>query len=101
MNLQELATVKSYNIPVKVAIINNSFLGMVRQWQSCSSTGITPTDLHTNPDFVKIAEARRRGLRVTKEESCACAGRGGAPRRTLRARDPRGREENVPDDPVG
>lgn len=75
MNLQELATVKSYNIPVKVAIINNSFLGMVRQWQELFfDRHYSHSDLHTNPDFVKIAEAYGvRGLRVTKEEELAPA----------------------------
>ena len=80
---QELATVKSYNIPVKIAIINNSFLGMVRQWQELFfDRHYSHSDLHTNPDFVKIAEAY--GVRgATGDErggALACAGRGGAPR---------------------
>lgn len=70
MNIQELATVKSYNIPVKVAIINNSFLGMVRQWQELFfNRHYSHSDLHTNPDFVKIAEGYGvRALRVTEED---------------------------------
>jgi acetolactate synthase-1/2/3 large subunit len=68
MNSQELATAVAYNIPVKVAIINNQFLGMVRQWQEMffhrrySSVGI-----EGGPDFVKLAEAYGAvGLRVEK-----------------------------------
>lgn len=58
MNLQELATIKQYNIPVKVAIINNFYLGMVRQWQEIFfDRHYSHSDLHENPDFVKIAEA--------------------------------------------
>lgn len=70
MNIQELATVKAYNIPVKVAIINNSYLGMVRQWQELFfNRHYSHSDLHTNPDFVKIAESYGvRALRVTEED---------------------------------
>ena len=71
MNSQELATVVQYQLPVKVAILNNGYLGMIRQWQeffygkryaSSSLEGI-------NPDFVKLAEAYGAvGLRATKPE---------------------------------
>jgi acetolactate synthase I/II/III large subunit len=71
MNSQELATVVQYRLPVKVAILNNGYLGMVRQWQeffygkryaSVSLEGISP-------DFVKLAEAYGAvGLRATKPE---------------------------------
>jgi len=71
MNSQELATVVQYQLPVKVAILNNGNLGMIRQWQeffygkryaSSSLEGI-------NPDFVKLAEAYGAvGLRATKPE---------------------------------
>jgi acetolactate synthase I/II/III large subunit len=68
MNIQELATAVLYNLPVKVAILNNCFLGMVRQWQELffeerySSTCLTGI-----PDFVKVAEAYGAvGLRATK-----------------------------------
>ena len=67
MTMAELATLVENNIPVKFAIINNSFLGMVRQWQeffyqkSYVATGYTH-----NPDFVKLAEAfGMLGIRVT------------------------------------
>ena len=68
MNIQELATCVVYNIPVKVAILNNHYLGMVRQWQelfynerySCSHLDVVP-------DFVKVAEAYGAlGLRAEK-----------------------------------
>jgi acetolactate synthase-1/2/3 large subunit len=71
MNSQELATVVQYQLPVKVAILNNRYLGMIRQWQeffygkryaSSSLEGVSP-------DFVKLAEAYGAiGLRATKPE---------------------------------
>jgi len=63
MTNQELATCVINNIPIKVAIINNSSLGMVRQWQTLFyNERYSATDLHTSvgsrvPDFVKLAEA--------------------------------------------
>jgi len=68
MNIQELSTVASNNIPVKVAILNNRFLGMVRQWQELfhnrrySFTELPPVD------FVKVANAY--GVDGIKVESC-------------------------------
>jgi len=60
MNIQELATVAQYQLPVKVAILNNKFLGMVRQWQElfweCRYSG---TCLEVSPDFAKVAQAYR------------------------------------------
>jgi acetolactate synthase-1/2/3 large subunit len=66
MNIQELATVVQYNLPVKVMIINNGFLGMVRQWQSLFYKGrYSHTSMAVSPDFVKLAEAYgASGLRV-------------------------------------
>ena len=70
MNIQELATVVNYKIPVKVVVLNNGFLGMVRQWQELfygkrySHTGISQV-----PDFVKLAEAYGAvGLRAMKPD---------------------------------
>lgn len=59
MNIQELITAKYYGVPVKFFIINNSFLGMVRQWQELfHQEKYSFTDLSaSNPDFVKVAEA--------------------------------------------
>lgn len=68
MNIQELATAVIYDLPVKVAIINNSYLGMVRQWQELFyGERYSHTYLSTAPDFVKVAEAYGAvGLRATK-----------------------------------
>jgi acetolactate synthase-1/2/3 large subunit len=76
MTNQELATCTINDIPIKVAIINNSSLGMVRQWQTLFYDGRHSfTDLETGegtrmiPDFVKLAEAYGcLAIRVTKEE---------------------------------
>jgi acetolactate synthase-1/2/3 large subunit len=75
MTNQELATCVINNIPIKVAIINNSSLGMVRQWQSLFyDKRYSNTDLHTSvgrrvPDFVKLAEAYGCvGLRCERPE---------------------------------
>lgn len=58
MNIQELATAVQFRIPVKVAILNNRFLGMVRQWQELFyGKRYSMTCLHCHPDFVKLAEA--------------------------------------------
>lgn len=68
MNIQEMATAVSYNIPVKIVILNNGYLGMVRQWQELFyNKNYCATCMHTNPDFVKLAEAfGASGFRVTK-----------------------------------
>jgi acetolactate synthase I/II/III large subunit len=75
MTNQELATCVINNIPIKVAVINNSSLGMVRQWQTLFYGGrYSNTDLHTGaarrvPDFVKLADAYGCvGLRCEKPE---------------------------------
>jgi acetolactate synthase-1/2/3 large subunit len=75
MTNQELATCVINNIPIKVAIINNSSLGMVRQWQSLFyNERYSNTDLHTSvgnriPDFVKLADAYGCvGLRCERPE---------------------------------
>jgi acetolactate synthase-1/2/3 large subunit len=81
MTNQELATCAINNIPIKVAIINNSSLGMVRQWQTLFyNERYSNTDLHTGtdalmiPDFVKLAEAYGcLGIRVEKEEEIDAA----------------------------
>ena len=81
MTNQELATCTINNIPIKVAIINNSSLGMVRQWQTLFyNKRYSHTDLNTGtdtvmvPDFVKLAEAYGcLGIRVEKEEEIDAA----------------------------
>ncbi len=89
MNIQELATASINNIPVKIVILNNSFLGMVRQWQElfynkryaftclsknincpkeCSEPNPDTCPIYV-PDFVKLAEAYKAvGIRVIKKE---------------------------------
>jgi acetolactate synthase-1/2/3 large subunit len=57
MTLQELGTIAQYNIPVKIVVLNNSFLGMVRQWQELFfESRYSFTNLHS-PDFIKLADA--------------------------------------------
>jgi acetolactate synthase-1/2/3 large subunit len=69
MNSQELATVVQNDIPVIVAILNNGFLGMVRQWQELFfNRRYSETCLSGSVDFVKLAEAYGAlGLRATKK----------------------------------
>jgi acetolactate synthase-1/2/3 large subunit len=58
MTLQELAVLSTENIPVKIAIINNGYLGMVRQWQELFWAGnYQHVDLSGTPDYVKLADA--------------------------------------------
>lgn len=81
MTNQELATCTLNDIPIKVAVINNSSLGMVRQWQTLFYDGrYSNTDLNTGhdtarvPDFVTLAEAYGAlGIRVTKEDEVDAA----------------------------
>ena len=70
MNIQELATAVEYQLPVKVAILNNHFLGMVRQWQELFyQKRYSYTGLGSTPDFVKIAEAYgAKGFRATRPQ---------------------------------
>jgi acetolactate synthase-1/2/3 large subunit len=67
MNIQELATIAQENLAIKVAIINNSYLGMVRQWQQLFYHKRYVATPLSGPDFVKVAEAYGiSGLRVTR-----------------------------------
>ena len=67
MTLCELATIVENKLPVKFAILNNGFLGMVRQWQEIFfESSYVSTGYSGNPDFVKLAEAYGiKGIRVT------------------------------------
>jgi acetolactate synthase-1/2/3 large subunit len=67
MNIQELATCKAFDLPVKVVIMNNGYLGMVRQWQELFwDRRYSHVDMGTWPDFVKLAEANgAKGIRLT------------------------------------
>lgn len=72
MNIQELATAVGNKLPVKIAVLNNCYLGMVRQWQELFyKKRYSHTCLHTDacPDFVKLAESYGAvGIRVTKKK---------------------------------
>ena len=70
MNIQELSTVARLNIPVKIAILNNGYLGMVRQWQELFyDKRYSSVCLNGNPDFVRLAEAYgAKGLLIDKKE---------------------------------
>ncbi|MGK7346727.1 MAG: biosynthetic-type acetolactate synthase large subunit [Candidatus Nitrospinota bacterium M3_3B_026] len=98
MNIQELATAVQSRLPVIVVILNNGFLGMVRQWQQLFfDNRYAYTCMEAQPDFVRLAEAYGAlGLRVTKPEEV-----GPALERAIRERRPAlidcvvDREENV------
>ena len=70
MNIQELATCLQYKLPVITVILNNGFLGMVRQWQEFFyDNRYAETDMSHQPDFVKLAEAYGAlGLRAKRPE---------------------------------
>jgi acetolactate synthase-1/2/3 large subunit len=69
MNIQELATAKQHNCPIKIAILNNGYLGMVRQWQELFyGKRYSSTVMETVPDFVELAKAYGAvGLRAVKK----------------------------------
>jgi acetolactate synthase-1/2/3 large subunit len=74
MTMQELGTILHYNIPVKIVILNNSFLGMVRQWQDMFFKKRYASTELVNPDFVMIANgfnipARRVTMREELKDS--------------------------------
>lgn len=75
MNIQELATAVNNKIDIKIALINNGYLGMVRQWQDIFyDKRYSHTAMDTSPDFVKVAEAYgARGLRATDEKEATAA----------------------------
>ena len=70
MNIQEMATIAQCGLPVKVVILNNNYLGMVRQWQELFyEKRYSQTGMEHTPDFVKLAEAYGAvGLRATKPD---------------------------------
>ena len=96
MNMQELSTLATYGIPVKVVIMNNGFLGMVRQWQELFWDGrYSAVEMSEWPDFVKLAEAMGcHGVRLTDKTTLVDDLRAAlaldGPGRGRRARDPRG-----------
>jgi len=68
MNIQELSTAVQYNLPVKIFILNNQYMGMVRQWQELlHGNRLSHSYTDSLPDFVKLADAYGcHGIRVTK-----------------------------------
>ncbi len=68
MNIQEMSTIAQYRLPVKVFILNNEYMGMVRQWQELLHGGrYAESYMHSLPDFVKLAESFGAvGLRAEK-----------------------------------
>ncbi|UPG70967.1 acetolactate synthase 3 large subunit [Roseomonas gilardii subsp. gilardii] len=70
MNIQEMGTLAQYRLPVKVFILNNEYMGMVRQWQELLHGGrYSESYSDALPDFVKLAESfHAKGLRATKAE---------------------------------
>jgi len=70
MNLQELATAVEHKLPVKIVIMNNRYLGMVRQWQEFFyHRRYSSSNISVQPDFVRLAEAYgASGIRVEKPE---------------------------------
>lgn len=75
MNVQELSTIKRFQLPVKIVLIDNSKLGMVRQWQDLFFDGrLSETDLSDNPDFVMLANAFDiKSKVITKKEQVSAA----------------------------
>lgn len=66
MNIQELATIVTHKLPIKVIILNNMYLGMVRQWQELFyAKNYSSTNMEAQPDFVKLADAyHAEGYRI-------------------------------------
>lgn len=97
MNIQELATIAQENLPVKIIILNNNFLGMVRQWQQLFFEKRYSMVEIKNPNFIKISE----GMGIDAEKIEERADLEGALQRLLDANGPRlleivvEREENV------
>jgi acetolactate synthase-1/2/3 large subunit len=83
MTVQELGTIMQYRIPVKIVLLNNSFLGMVRQWQEMFFNSRYASTEMVNPDFVTLASAygiparkinRREELKEATAEMLASEG---------------------------
>ena len=85
MNIQELATLKRYGIALKILLLDNSSLGLVRQWQELFyDRNFSETDLSDNPDFVRVAQAfGLDAFRITRRDET-----GAAIERLLSARGP-------------
>ena len=86
MNLNELTTLASYELPVVVLVMNNQVLGMVRQWQKVFyENRFSSTDPHRKTDLVKLAEAFGcTGLRIARAGDIRPGAAGGAGRTAAR-----------------
>lgn len=75
MNIQELSTCKQYRIPVKIVMLNNRYMGMVRQWQEFFyGSRYAESYMESLPDFVKLAESYGHvGMRIDKPEDVEAA----------------------------
>jgi len=74
MTIQEMATVVQEKLPLKIAVLNNGYLGMVRQWQQMFFEGRYSGTPLLGPDFAKVAEAYGiSGLTVTEKDQVAPA----------------------------
>jgi len=75
MNVQELSTIKRFQLPVKIVLIDNAKLGMVRQWQDLFFNGrLSETDLSDNPDFVMLATAFDiKAKQITQKDQVSAA----------------------------
>ncbi len=104
MNIQEMGTLAQYRLPVKVFILNNEYMGMVRQWQELLHGGrYSESYSAALPDFVKLADAfHAKGLRAQTRRSARRRDPRDAGLRHRGDRRHRGRSEGelLPDDPV-
>ena len=105
MNIQEMSTIVQYRLPVKVFILNNQYMGMVRQWQELLHGGrYSESYTAALPDFVKLAEAFG-AVGLARREAGRARRRDQGDDRDRRAGDRRCRGrpggELLPDDPVG
>ncbi len=75
MNVQELSTIKRFQLPIKIVLIDNAKLGMVRQWQDLFFNGrLSETDLSDNPDFIALAQAFDiKAKQITQKSEVAAA----------------------------
>ena len=74
MNIQELATLKQQGVAIKIAIMNNGYLGMVRQWQEFFHNHNYSETPMTGPDYIKLADAYGlKGMRITNRDDVAGA----------------------------
>ena len=105
MTMQEMSTAVQYQLPIKIFIINNQYMGMVRQWQELLHGGrYSESYSEALPDFVKLAEAYRAvGIRCEKPGELDARDQGDDRRRQAGDLRLRGRPERelLPDDPVG